>query len=58
MCRPDEATSRRLERAIREMTAIVKEVLLDPTLAIEAPWNDLRRRAGWNPRAQIQEPHR
>ena len=58
MCRPDEATSRRLERAIGEMTAIVEEILRDPALSIEADWNDLRRRAGWNPRAQIQEPCR
>ena len=48
---PDEATERRLERAIREMTAIVEEVLLDPALANEAQWNDLLGRAGWTPRA-------
>ncbi len=51
MCRPDESTERQLERAIREMTAIVEEILLDPVLAVEAPWNDLLRRAGWTPRA-------
>ena len=53
MCRPDENTERRLDRAINEMTTIVEEILRDPTLSIEADWNDLRRRAGWNPRAQI-----
>ena len=58
MCCPDEPTERRLERAIREMTAIVEEILLDPALAVEAPWNDLLGRAGWTPRAQIQEPCR
>jgi hypothetical protein len=51
MCPPDEATERRLGRAIREMTAIVEEVLLDPALASEAQWNDLLGRAGWTPRA-------
>jgi hypothetical protein len=58
MCRPDESTERRLGRAIREMTAIVEEILLDPVLADEATWNDLLGRAGWTPRAQIQEPCR
>jgi hypothetical protein len=47
MCRPDESTERRLGRAIREMTAIAEEILLDPALAIEASWNDLLGRGGW-----------
>jgi len=51
MCRPDESTQRRLGRAIRDMTAIAEEILLDPVLAVEAPWNDFLRRAGWTPRA-------
>jgi hypothetical protein len=55
MCRPDESTQRRLGRAIREMTAIVEEILFDPGLAVDAPWNDLLERAGRTPRAQIQE---
>jgi hypothetical protein len=42
--RPGWATERRLRRAIREMTAIVEQVMLDPALAVEAPWNDLQRR--------------
>jgi hypothetical protein len=50
ICRPDESTERRLEQAIHDMTAIVKEILLDPALAVEAPWNDLLARAGWTPR--------
>ncbi len=58
MCRPDESIERRLGWATREMTAIVEETLLDPALAVEAPWNDLLGRAGWTPRAQIQEPCR
>jgi hypothetical protein len=51
MCPPDEATERRLGRAIREMTAIVEEILLDPALADEAQWNDLLGWAGWTARA-------
>jgi hypothetical protein len=50
MCPPDEATEGRLGLAIREMTAVVQEILLDPELAVEAPWNDLLKRAGWTPR--------
>jgi hypothetical protein len=46
MCRPDWFTARRLRRAIREMKEIVLEILLDPTLAVEAPWNDVRQRSG------------
>ena len=55
MSRPDETTSRRLELAIREMTPIVEEIMLDPTLAAEAPWNDPRQRAGWTQSARVQE---
>jgi hypothetical protein len=43
---PDESTGQRLCQAVREMTAIVEEVLLDQTLAVEAAWNDLQQRAG------------
>jgi hypothetical protein len=46
LCQPDWFTARRLRRAIREMKQIVHEVLLDRTLAVEAPWNDLRQRSG------------
>jgi hypothetical protein len=49
ICRPGWATRRRLRRALREMKAIVQEILLDPALAVEAPWNDLQRRAGRTP---------
>ena len=41
--------SARLGPAIREMTAIVEGILLDPALAVETPWNDWQRRAGWTP---------
>jgi len=43
MCRRDESTERRLGRAIRELTAIVEEILLDPALARRSP---LERLAG------------
>jgi hypothetical protein len=46
ICPPGWAIRRRLRRAVREMKAIVREILLDPALAIEAPWNDLRKRSG------------
>jgi len=48
--RPSWFTERRLRRAIREMKTIVQEILLNPVLAVEAPWNDLRQRAGWTSR--------
>jgi hypothetical protein len=44
MCQPDESTARRLRQAVHEMTAIAEQVMADPALAIEAPWNDLQRR--------------
>jgi len=46
LCQPDWFTARRLRRAIREMKEIAHEILLDRTLAVEAPWNDLRQRSG------------
>jgi hypothetical protein len=46
ICRPGWAIRRRLRRAVREMKAIMQEILRDPTFAIEAPWNDLRKRSG------------
>jgi len=47
MSYPSWLTARRLRRAIKEMKACAQEILLDPALAVEAPWNDLRQRAGW-----------
>ncbi len=41
ICRPARLTERQLRRAIREMTAIAEEVIADPAVAVEAPWNDL-----------------
>jgi hypothetical protein len=46
MCQPGWFTQRRLRRAVREMTAAVHEILRDPDLAVEAPWNDWRQRSG------------
>jgi hypothetical protein len=47
ICRPSWVIRRRLRRAVREIKAIVQEILLDPAFAVEAPWNDLRQRSGW-----------
>jgi hypothetical protein len=44
ICPPGWAVTGRLRRAVREMKAMVQEILLDPALAIKAPWNDLRKR--------------
>jgi hypothetical protein len=44
--KPDESTQRQLNQAVREMTIIAREIMCDPALAVEAPWNDLRQRAG------------
>jgi hypothetical protein len=46
ICKPDEFTERRLYQAVSEMTEIVKDIMLDPALAIQASWNDLLQRAG------------
>ena len=46
---PDWATRRQLRRVVREAKEIVHEILLDPTLAVDAPWNDVRLRSGLVP---------
>ena len=43
---PDWFTARRLRRAIRKMKALAHEILSDPELAVEAPWNDVAHRSG------------
>jgi hypothetical protein len=43
---PGWFTARRLRRAVHEMKEIVHDILLDRTLAVEAPWNDVRQRSG------------
>jgi hypothetical protein len=44
ICPPGWTVRRRLRRAVREMKAMVQEILLDPALVVKAPWNDLRKR--------------
>lgn len=44
ICPPGRTVRRRLRCAVREMKTMVQEILLDPALAIKAPWNDLRKR--------------
>jgi len=46
VCPPGSPVRRRLRHALREMKAIAQEILLDPALAIEAPWNELGKRSG------------
>ena len=43
---PDWSTRRRLRRVIREAKEIVNQILLEPALTIQAPWNDVRLRSG------------
>jgi hypothetical protein len=43
---PTWFTARRLRRAIRAMKARADEILQDPALAVDAPWNDLAHRSG------------
>jgi hypothetical protein len=47
ICPPSGPVRRRLRRAVRGISAIVRQVLLDPAFAVEAPWNDLRKRSGF-----------
>jgi len=44
--RPDWFTARRLRRAIGKMTDFARQTLLDPALAVDAPWNDVAHRSG------------
>jgi hypothetical protein len=46
MRRPDWFTTRRLRRAISKMTDFAHQILLDPALAVKAPWNDVAHRSG------------
>lgn len=43
---PHWFTARRLRRAIRAMKARADEILQDPALAVDAPWNDVAHRSG------------
>ena len=44
--RPDWFVARRLRRAITKMKDFAHQTLLDPALAVEAPWNDVAHRSG------------
>jgi hypothetical protein len=48
--RPDWFTARRLRRAISTMTDFAHQTLLDPSMAVDAPWNDVEQRSGLVPR--------
>jgi hypothetical protein len=43
---PDWFTARRLRRAISKLMDFTNELLLDPALAVQAPWNDVAHRSG------------
>jgi hypothetical protein len=53
---PDWFTARRLRRAIRRMNALAHEILSDPELAVEAPWNDVTYRSGFIDESRSKEP--
>ncbi len=55
--RPDWFTTRRLRRAIRAMKIRADEILRDPAMAVEAPWNVIALRSGSVPR-DCSENHR
>lgn len=46
MCQPDWFMARHLRRAIKKMTAFARDILRDPALAVDAPWNDVAQRSG------------
>ncbi|PYK23824.1 MAG: hypothetical protein DME59_15795 [Verrucomicrobia bacterium] len=46
MRRPDWLTARRLRKAMRYMNVVMQNILLDPALAEEEPWNDVAQRSG------------
>jgi len=39
--------------AIRDMKTIMRDILLDPALSVEAPWNDIAHRSGLISRACV-----
>jgi hypothetical protein len=47
MCEQTKATQRLLSRTVSELIPIVEQIMRDPILAVDAPWNDFRERAGW-----------
>lgn len=53
MRRPDWLVARRLRRAISKLKDFAHQMLLDPALAVEAPWNDVAHRSGLVSKEQI-----
>jgi hypothetical protein len=51
-CAPDASTQRLLERTVSDLVALADEIMRDPRLGVDAPWNDLPQRAGWTPQDQ------
>ena len=43
---PDDATRQLLAQTIDELMPIVEDIMRDPALAVDEPWNDLQQRAG------------
>src|SRR6266576_4530018 len=54
MLRPDWLVARRLRRAISKLKDFAHQMLLDPALAVEAPWNDVAHRSGLVSKEQIE----
>jgi len=54
MRRPDWLVARRLRRAISKLKDFAHQMLLDPALAVEAPWNDVAHRSGLVSKEQIE----
>ena len=46
VCQPGWFMARHLRRAIKQMTAFARNILQDPALAVDAPWNDVAHRSG------------
>jgi hypothetical protein len=47
ICEPPQATQQLLSCAVSELIPIVEEIMRNPILAVDAPWNDFLQRAGW-----------
>jgi len=54
MRRPDWFVARRFRRAISKMKNFAHQTLLDPALAVDAPWNDVAHRSGLVSREYIE----
>jgi hypothetical protein len=55
LCDPDEATQRLLSLTLSEVMPLVEEIMRDPFLAVDEPWNDLRQRRRWMRENPTQE---